>query len=122
MEPLTFWSAAACRRFALRKSCPLRKREQAPALQNAALLLRLSAQNSASRGTAFALFRPVRLFWSAPLLQRGNTVKDGCGTKAACLLDRFPILPFWGKILVFGQPRFLQIVGQGIGQLNLQLL
>jgi hypothetical protein len=32
MKPVTFWSAAACRRFAPRKSWPTPKREQTPAL------------------------------------------------------------------------------------------
>jgi len=30
MERLALWSAAACRRFAPRQSCPIRKQEQFP--------------------------------------------------------------------------------------------
>ena len=79
-------------------------------------------RDSLRRRVGFVLWQPVLLFLGALLFQRGNTVKHDCGTAVARGLDRLPILPFGGKILVFGQARFLQIIGQGIGQLNLQLL
>lgn len=59
------------------------------------------------------------LLWQAPC---ANVVKGHCGGVDAYCFYGVPVVPLRRKVSIFPQFRFLKVVGQGVGELGLQLL